>query len=272
MSREAEKAGLWARCITTSAALAVLGAASFGRLHEAIAVPAMPEGLFRTGTYVEIVEPEPVPETRDRTPDRIEHVVEKSDFTVPERPAPAPLPTEPEPQPEPVPAPKPTPKPDPKPKPVPKPAPKKPAAKPAPQRTKPQAAKSPDALPARTAQAAAQGARGESASGGFAQGVNGTASSASAGEANLAVAELVAVVEAHKRYPRRARQTGIEGTVSLRVKIDENGVVSEVQAEDGGASVILKRAALAAAKPLIGMKTRLSRKITVDIPVKFELQ
>ena len=32
------------------------------------------------------------------------------------------------------------------------------------------------------------------------------------------------------------------------------------------------RAALAAAKPLIGMKTRLSRKITVDIPVKFELQ
>lgn len=268
MSREAEKAGLWARCITTSAAIAVLGAASFGRLHEAIAVPSMPEGLFRTETYVEIVEPEPVPETRDRTPERIEHVVEKSDFTVPERPAPAPLPTEPEPRPEPVSAPKPLPKP----KPVPRPPQKKSAAKPAPQRTKPQAAKSPDALPARTAQAAAEGARGESASGGFAQGVNGTASSASAGEANLAVAELVAVVEAHKRYPRRARQTGIEGTVSLRVKIDENGVVSEVQAEDGGASVILKRAALAAAKPLIGMKTRLSRKITVDIPVKFELQ
>ena len=88
MSREAEKAGLWARCITTSAAIAVLGAASFGRLHEAIAVPSMPEGLFRTETYVEIVEPEPVPETRDRTPERIEHVVEKSDFTVPERPAP----------------------------------------------------------------------------------------------------------------------------------------------------------------------------------------
>ena len=272
MSREAEKAGLWARCITTSAALAVLGAASFGRLHEAVAVPAMPEGLLRTETYVEIVDPEPFPETRDRTPERIEHVVEKSDFTVPERPAPAPLPTEPEPQPEPVPAPKPTPKPDPKPKPVPKPAPKKPAAKPAPQRTKPQAAKSPDALPARTAQAAAEGARGGSASGGSALGVNGTASSASAGEANLAVAELVAVVEAHKRYPRRARQTGIEGTVSLRVKVDENGVVSEVRAEAGGASVILKRAALAAAKPLIGMKTRLSRKIIVDIPVKFELQ
>ena len=79
------------------------------------------------------------------------------------------------------------------------------------------------------------------------------------------------MIDAHKRYPRRARQTGAEGDVVLAVMIDGNGVVTHVVLNKPHASVLLNRAALKAAEPRIGQKPPLSTPLTVDVPVRFTL-
>ena len=99
----------------------------------------------------------------------------------------------------------------------------------------------------------------------------GTASGASADARNTALAKIVAVIDEHKRYPRRARQTGAEGDVVLAVTIDGNGIVTGVVIKKPHASVLLNRAALKAAEPLIGVKLPLSAPLTVEVPVRFTI-
>ena len=85
------------------------------------------------------------------------------------------------------------------------------------------------------------------------------------------LAELLAVVEANKTYPRRARQTGQQGEVLLAVEIGPDGCVVSVTIRKKHASALLNRAALKAAEPLEGRPTKLKKAVTIVVPVRFEL-
>lgn len=93
----------------------------------------------------------------------------------------------------------------------------------------------------------------------------------SAQERSKALAVIVAVINEHKRYPRRARQTGAEGEVLLTVNIDAVGTVTAVTVKKPHASVLLNRAARKAADALIGMKLSVTEALNVDVPVVFTL-
>ena len=93
----------------------------------------------------------------------------------------------------------------------------------------------------------------------------------SAQERSKALAVIVAVINEHKRYPRRARQTGTEGEVLLTFNIDAAGTVTAVTVKKPHASVLLNRAARKAADALIGMKLAVTEALNVDVPVVFTL-
>ena len=118
---------------------------------------------------------------------------------------------------------------------------------------------------------ASTGTNGLASSGG-AGGVSNAGGNAALGDESTALALIVREIEAHKRYPRRARQTGIEGRVVLTVDIDENGVVRSVAVGEKHNSVLLNRAALQAADGLVGMKLPLAKAMTVSVPVVFTLK
>ena len=228
--RESQFADRAARTVVTVAAVGLVLAGGWEVTQKVIQVPNIAAALFREETAVRLVD---VPqETLRRAPETpiekplVEHLTEESDFEVPARPEPEPVP-EPEPEPEPVPEPEPIPEPEPepepepkpelkpepvKPKPQPKPQPKrvekpkpveKPAPKPAPA---PAVVPSPDAVEGTVAQAG-QAGLAEGREGGVGKGVSGSGSGASDGTDQV-LAELLAVVEANKTYPRRARKTG----------------------------------------------------------------
>ena len=283
--RESQFADRAARTVVTVAAVGLVLAGGWEVTQKVIQVPNIAAALFREETAVRLVD---VPqETLRRAPETliekplVEHLTEESDFEVPARPEPEPVP-EPEPEPEPVPEPvpepepKPEPKPEPvKPKPQPKPQPKrvekpkpveKPAPKPAPA---PAVVPSPDAEEGTVAQAG-QAGLAEGREGGVGKGVSGSGSGASDGTDQV-LAELLAVVEANKTYPRRARQTGQQGEVQLAVEIGPDGRVVSVTIRKKHASALLNRAALKAAEPLEGRPTKLRKAVTIVVPVRFEL-
>ena len=82
---------------------------------------------------------------------------------------------------------------------------------------------------------------------------------------------MLSVIEAHKSYPRRARQTGTEGIVRLAVAVGADGTVTGVSLETPHSSVLLNRAALKAAEPLVGRQTGLKHAVTLTVPVRFSL-
>ena len=289
--RERQFADRAARTVVTVAAVGLVLAGGWEVTQKVIQVPNIAAALFREETAVRLVD---VPqETLRRAPETpiekplVEHLTEESDFEVPARPEPEPVP-EPEPEPEPVPEPepipepvpepetKPEPKPEPvKPKPQPKPQPKrvekpkpveKPAPKPAPA---PAVVPSPDAVEGTVAQAG-QAGLAEGREGGVGKGVSGSGSGASDGTDQV-LAELLAVVEENKTYPRRARQTGQQGEVQLAVEIGPDGRVVSVTIRKKHASALLNRAALKAAEPLEGRPTKLRKAVTIVVPVRFEL-
>ncbi len=307
--RETQFADRAARTVVTVAGVALVLAGGWEVTQKVIQVPNIAAALFREETAVRLVDvPQ---ETLRRAPETpiekplVEHLTEESDFEVPARPEPEPVP-EPEPEPEPVPEPEPIPEPEPepelepipesepipepvpepepkpkpkpepvKPKPQPKPQPKrvekpkpveKPAPKPAPA---PAVVPSPDAVEGTVAQAG-QAGLAEGREGGVGKGVSGSGSGASDGTDQV-LAELLAVVEANKTYPRRARQTGQQGEVQLAVEIGPDGRVVSVTIRKKHASALLNRAALKAAEPLEGRPTKLSKAVTIVVPVRFEL-
>ena len=242
----------------TLAAICAVMIAVFGlkRIQETIAVPNLSEGLFRQQTRVTIVQErhvsEPPPEKL------IEHTVEQSPYKVRQKKEPAvevkpSKKTEVESRPQPI---------KPKPRPVqPKPDPQ-PRRKSVPQSIKPTAVvgntarETEDAAQRDLAGAASQ----RTASGGSVK---------TAREHALAV--IVKVIEANKHYPRRARQTGVEGEVLLTVRTDTAGRVRAVELKRSHRSVLLNRAALRAAQPLIGMSLESFGETTVEVPVVFSL-
>lgn len=248
---EIRRADWFARVAVAAAALGLLAAGLLTVVQKAIAVPELTKGILRDETTVVI---ETVPMTPAKEP-LVEHLADASDVKVEAKPEPV----EETPPPPPPEAPKVME--EPKPKPVVKkpPVKKKPVKK--------------DLPIDKTDVKASDGAKASAAlSGGdSASPAQGTASGTSADARNAALAKIVAVIDEHKRYPRRARQTGAEGDVVLAVTIDGNGIVTDVVLKKPHASVLLNRAALKAAEPLIGVKLPLSAPLTVEVPVRFTI-
>ena len=249
---EIRRADWFARVAVAAATLGLLAAGLLTVVQKAIAVPELTKGILRDETTVVI---ETVPMTPAKEP-LVEHLADASDVKVEAKPDPVKEETPPPPPPE---APKVIE--EPKPKPVVKkpPVKKKPVKK--------------DLPVDKTEVKASDGAKASTAlSGGdSASPAQGTASGTSADARNAALAKIVAVIDEHKRYPRRARQTGAEGDVVLAVTIDGNGIVTGVVLKKPHASVLLNRAALKAAEPLIGVKLPLSAPLTVEVPVRFTI-
>lgn len=249
---EIRRADRFARVAVAVAALGLLAAGLLTVVQKAIAVPELTKGILRDETTVVI---ETVPMTPAKEP-LVEHLADASDVKVEAKPEPVKEEMPPPPPPE---APKVIE--EPKPKPVVKkpPVKKKPVKK--------------DLPVDKTEVKASDGAKASAAlSGGKSASLaQGTASGVLTDAQNAALAKIVAVIDEHKRYPRRARQTGAEGNVVLAVTIDGNGIVTGVVLKKTHASVLLNRAALKAAEPLIGVKLPLSAPLTVEVPVRFTI-
>ena len=249
---EIRRADWFARIAVAAAALGLLAAGLLTVVQKAIAVPELTKGILRDETTVVI---ETVPVTPVKEP-LVEHLADASDVKVAAKPEPV----EETPPPPPPEAPKVIE--EPKPQPVVK---KKPPVKKKPVKK--------DLPVAKTEVKASDGTKAPTAASGgeSASPTQGTASGVSADARNAALAKIVAVIDEHKRYPRRARQTGAEGDVVLAVTIDVNGIVTGVVLKKPHPSVLLNRAALKAAEPLVGQKLPLSAPLTVEVPVRFTI-
>lgn len=249
---EIRRADRFARVAVAAAALGLLAAGLLTVVQKAIAVPELTKGILRDEMTV-VIETVPMTPAKEAL---VEHLSDASDVKVEAKPEPVKEETPPPPPPE---APKVIE--EPKPKPVVK----KPSVKKKPVKK--------DLPIDKTEVKASDGAKASAAlSGGKSASLaQGTASGVSTDAQNAALAKIVAVIDEHKRYPRRARQTGAEGDVVLAVTIDGNGIVTGVVLKKTHASVLLNRAALKAAEPLIGVKLPLSAPLTVEVPVRFTI-
>lgn len=247
---EIRRADWFARVAVAAAALGLLAAGLLTVVQKAIAVPELTKGILRDETTV-VIETVPMTPAKESL---VEHLADASDVKVEAKPEPVKEETPPPPE-----APKVIE--EPKPKPVVK----KPSVKKKPVKK--------DLPIDKTEVKASDGAKASAAlSGGKSASLaQGTASGVSTDAQNAALAKIVAVIDEHKRYPRRARQTGAEGDVVLAVTIDGNGIVTSVVLKKTHASVLLNRAALKAAEPLIGVKLPLSAPLTVEVPVRFTI-
>ncbi len=247
---EIRRADRFARVAVAAAALGLLAAGLLTVVQKAIAVPELTKGILRDETTV-VIETVPMTPAKESL---VEHLSDASDVKVEAKPEPVKEETPPPPE-----APKVIE--EPKPKPVVK----KPSVKKKPVKK--------DLPVDKTEVKASDGTKTPTAlSGGkSASPAQGTASGVLTDAQNAALAKIVAVIDEHKRYPRRARQTGAEGDVVLAVTIDGNGIVTGVVLKKPHASVLLNRAALKAAEPLIGVKLPLSAPLTVEVPVRFTI-
>ncbi len=247
---EIRRADRFARVAVAAAALGLLAAGLLTVVQKAIAVPELTKGILRDETTV-VIETVPMTPAKESL---VEHLSDASDVKVEAKPEPVKEETPPPPE-----APKVIE--EPKPKPVVK----KPSVKKKPVKK--------DLPVDKTEVKASDGTKTPTAlSGGkSASPAQGTASGVLTDAQNAALGKIVAVIDEHKRYPRRARQTGAEGDVVLAVTIDGNGIVTGVVLKKPHASVLLNRAALKAAEPLIGVKLPLSAPLTVEVPVRFTI-
>ena len=247
---EIRRADRFARVAVAAAALGLLAAGLLTVVQKAIAVPELTKGILRDETTV-VIETVPMTPAKESL---VEHLSDASDVKVEAKPEPVKEETPPPPE-----APKVIE--EPKPKPVVK----KPSVKKKPVKK--------DLPVDKTEVKASDGTKTPTAlSGGkSASPAQGTASGVLTDAQNAALDKIVAVIDEHKRYPRRARQTGAEGDVVLAVTIDGNGIVTGVVLKKPHASVLLNRAALKAAEPLIGVKLPLSAPLTVEVPVRFTI-
>ncbi len=247
-----------ARFAMCAAVFVVVLAVGLDVVSRAISVPSLSSGLFRQTVVVPVIEAmnEPIAE---RSP-LIEHTVEQSDFQIEQKAEPVPVP-EAKPSEEPQ-LPKPVVQPEVKQQPKAK---KRIKTLPKPQ----------PAVKAETAdipQTASTGSDTQGSDGGIGKtAVTNPAGSHRADNRAHALAVILNVIEANKSYPRRARQTGIQGTVRLAVSINAGGQITGVEGKEKHASVLLNRAALKAAEKLVGMRIEGIGAMTVEVPVRFEL-
>lgn len=209
------------------------------------------------------IEPPEVPEVKPEPETKPEPILEVKPEVKPEiKPKPEPKP--------PVAKPVRKPKPKPAPKPAKMPAPKKDAAPP-PEAPVGEVDRAGAVSEAGTSSVGTSSSGTPAGAGGAPGGSAGSNASVSGESRDRAIARILAVIEAHKTYPRRARQTGAEGVVLLEVRLNASGVVEEVRVAKPHGSVLLNRAATSAAKPLAGLDTSYGKAACFEIPVEFRL-
>lgn len=294
---ESHRATLTARIFVAIAAATAVIAAGIDSVERIITVPSLPEGIFRERVTVEAeIHEVPLPKAQKTPEPLVEHTADESDFQVAAHPLPPPPSPEPEPEPLPpllkplaeLPPPKPEPAPEPIPEPIPeppKPLEVKPEPKPVPKEVvkpkpvpkikttskpvKAQPEKQESVVPTTPVEASA-GDAGNGTSGGI-QGTSVTSGNSTTQNESAALALILQEVNAKKRYPRRARQTGQEGRVMLSVQVNDKGIVTAIDIAEKHASVLLNRAALQAAEGLVGMKLPLTKALHICVPISFSL-
>lgn len=98
------------------------------------------------------------------------------------------------------------------------------------------------------------------------------------GQTQVYLGELLHWLERHKRYPRKAKRTGIEGTAQLRFSMQRNGRVVQPQIQQSSGSAVLDKAALRLlqeASPLPPAPESLQAgrdTLTLVIPVVYKIQ
>ena len=258
--REALAAARGARGVLAAFAVALIAAVGMNSVTQAISVPSLPSGVMRQKIVVPLVEEPLAAQKPNET--LIEHTVAKSDFQIEKKIAEPVIESKPEPKLEP--------KPVPKPKVRPKPAPK-PKAQP-----RPQPQSEPKAVVQKVNESLASEVKSTGSDAVGASGGVGLSAGSNLGRAKQAresaLAVIVNVIEANKSYPRRARQTGVEGKVLLTVRIAAGGLISSVDVKKKHRSALLNRAAARAADKLLGMRIEGALQMTVDVPVVFSLQ
>lgn len=90
------------------------------------------------------------------------------------------------------------------------------------------------------------------------------------------VAALIGRIEQAKRYPFPARKAGIEGVVTMRVRIDEAGRIAGYSVQpDGAPHRWLQEASLetmALVEPQLLPEGRLAAALVVEVPIRFHLR
>lgn len=252
VSNESIRATKLARGIVAAVVGCVLLFLTTEFVQQRFAVPSLPVGLLREKIVLTQMVEE-VPQVKKEK--LIEHTVDESDYAVKTPPKVEPPPEPVKPKVEPKPQPKLKPKPQPKPKPKPK--------------VKPKPAPEPLVEPAQ--EPVGTGDKGVAT--GSAQSVaSEMPGNAAQGEADMAIAMIVAEIEKRKRYPRRARQINQEGTVLLTIQINRFGSVVSVDFAKKARFSLLNRAAMKAADRLIGRQLPVKRELTVQVPVVFKLK
>ncbi len=266
--REALAAARGARGVLAAFAAALITAVGMNSVTQAISVPSLPSGVMRQKIVVPLVEEPLAAQKPNET--LIEHTVAKSDFQIEKKIAEPVIESKPEPKLEPKPEPKPVPKPKVRPKPAPK-----SKAQPRPQ-PRPQPQSEPKAVVQKVNGSLASEVKSTGSDAVGASGGVGLSAGSNLGRAKQAresaLAVIVNVIEANKSYPRRARQTGVEGKVLLTVRIAAGGLISSVDVKKKHRSALLNRAAARAADKLLGMRIEGAPQMTVDVPVVFSLQ
>lgn len=77
------------------------------------------------------------------------------------------------------------------------------------------------------------------------------------------------------RYPQRARRMGYEGLVMLKVLVDENGRVDDLEILKSSGYAVLDRAAISSVKTWLfepGTEAGKKKKMWVKIPIRFQLE
>lgn len=93
---------------------------------------------------------------------------------------------------------------------------------------------------------------------------------------NKAAAEIVYLMEKYKKYPKQARRLNAEGIANITFSISNTGIVSHVEITKTSGYDILDRAALNAAKKIIGYNAvkdnTYNNLLKVTVPVDFYLE
>ena len=92
---------------------------------------------------------------------------------------------------------------------------------------------------------------------------------------NVSIARPLYKQNTSPRYPQRARRMGYEGLVMLKVLVDENGRVDDLEVLKSSGYAVLDRAAITSVKTWLfepGTEAGKKKKMWVKIPVRFQLE
>ncbi|MFW6240911.1 MAG: energy transducer TonB [Thermodesulfobacteriota bacterium] len=90
--------------------------------------------------------------------------------------------------------------------------------------------------------------------------------------ADALLAELAALIERHKSYPRAARRARLQGVVRVRVSIDPTGRLTAYGLQEESGHRVLDRATLKLFKRIVGERVSnraLPRPLEVVVPVRY---